>query len=56
MVAVEGIMIAVIAVVAISGTYVVMTSQYEIIDTFNSITQEQRESGQEDVDLQLAQK
>ena len=53
MVAIEGIFLVVLSVSIIVGMSVMMTSQYEIMDTFNTITQSQRESGQEDVDLNI---
>ena len=53
MVAIEGIFLVVLSVSIIVGMSVMMTSQYEIMDTFNIITQSQRESGQEDVDLNI---
>ena len=53
---VEGIFIAVVVIVGIASLYMVMGSQYKIIDTFNSITREERESGQEDVDLNINDK
>ena len=53
MAAIEGIMIVVVAVAVIAGIYSIMVSNYEVIDTFNSITQNQRESVQEDVELNI---
>ena len=50
---VEGIFIAVVVIVGIASFYIITTSQYAMIDTFNSITREERESGQEDVDLNI---
>ena len=53
MVAVEGIAIAIIAVASIAGMYVVMSSNYDVLEVFNTIAREERESGQEDVDLNI---
>ena len=53
MVVVEGIAIAIIAVASIAGMYVVMSSNYDVLEVFNTIAREERESGQEDVDLNI---
>ena len=53
MVAVEGIAIAIIAVASIAGMYIVMSSNYDVLEVFNTIAREERESGQEDVDLNI---
>ena len=50
---VEGIFIAVVVIIGIASFYIITTSQYAMVDTFNSITREERESGQEDVDLNI---
>ena len=53
MVAIEGLFVVAIAVVIIAGMLSVSSTQYEIIDTFSSLSRVQLETLQEDVDLNI---
>lgn len=53
MVALEGIFLMVLAVAIVGTLFVTVSKQYDVIETFNSIVNEQRESSQEDVELNI---
>ena len=53
MAVVEGLFVVTIAIVVIAGMLSVSSTQYDIIDTFSSLSRVQLETSQEDVDLNI---
>ena len=50
---VEGLLIAALVISVVVMMSLVMSSHYDVIETFNSLVSVQRESSQEDVDLNI---